>query len=45
MFSPGEFGKQTIASLLAGLAVAGNYEAASAASNKLVISSTASVSE
>lgn len=38
----GDFGKQTIASLLAGLAVAGNYEAASAASNKLVISSTAS---
>ncbi|CAN0122315.1 unnamed protein product, partial [Laminaria digitata] len=38
----GEFGKQTIASLLAGLAVAGNFEAANAASNKLVISSTAS---
>lgn len=40
----GDFGKQTIATLLAGVTAAANFEAAGAA-NKLQISSTASVRE
>lgn len=38
----GDFGKQTVATLLAGVTAAANFEAANAA-NKLQVSSTASV--
>lgn len=43
LVAKGDFGKQTIATLLAGVTAAANFEAAGAA-NKLQISSTASVS-